>query len=77
CVSPGAPVIKKETVIGRNVYLGAGAIILPGVTIGDNSIIGAGAVVTKDIPSNCVAMGVPAKVAYTLDEWIRKKGQFR
>ena len=48
--------------IGRNCWLGAGAIILPGVTVGDNSVIGAGAVVNKDVPENCVAVGVPAKV---------------
>ena len=48
--------------IGRNVWLGSGAVILPGVTIGDNSVIGAGSVVTKDIPANVVAVGVPCKV---------------
>lgn len=48
--------------IGRNCWIGAGAIVLPGVTIGDNSIIGAGSVVTKDIPSNVVAVGNPCKV---------------
>lgn len=48
--------------IGKNVWIGSNATILPGVTIGDNSIIGAGAVVTKDIPANVVAAGVPAKV---------------
>lgn len=52
-----APVtIKKGT------YIGAGAILLPGCTTGKNAIIGAGAVVTKDIPSNHIAVGVPAKV---------------
>lgn len=48
--------------IGRNCWIGAGAIILPGVTIGDNTIIGAGSVVTKDIPANVVAVGNPCKV---------------
>ena len=48
--------------IKKNVYIGAGAIILMGVTIGENSIIGAGAVVTKDIPANSVAVGSPARV---------------
>ena len=48
--------------IGRNCWIGAGAIVLPGVTIGDNSVIGAGSVVTKDIPSNVVAVGNPCKV---------------
>ncbi len=48
--------------IGRNVWLGAGAIILAGVTIGDNTTIGAGSVVSKDIPANVVAVGNPCRV---------------
>ncbi len=48
--------------IENNVWIGAGAIILPGVTIGENSVIGAGSVVTKDIPKNCVAVGNPCRV---------------
>ncbi|MBO1268221.1 sugar O-acetyltransferase [Arthrobacter cavernae] len=48
--------------IGDNVWLGGGAIVLPGVTIGSNSVIGAGAVVTKDIPANSLAVGNPARV---------------
>ncbi|OFI36522.1 maltose acetyltransferase [Arthrobacter sp. SW1] len=48
--------------IRDNVWLGGGAIVLPGVTIGENSVIGAGAVVTKDVPANCVAVGNPARV---------------
>lgn len=48
--------------IGKNCWIGAGAIILPGVTIGDNVVIGAGSVVTKDIPSNVVAVGNPCKI---------------
>lgn len=49
-------------VIGKNVWIGAAVTILPGVTIGDNSIIGAGSVVTKDVPSNSVAVGAPCRV---------------
>jgi maltose O-acetyltransferase len=48
--------------IGDNVWLGGGAIVLPGVTIGDNAVIGAGAVVTKDVPADVVAVGNPARV---------------
>lgn len=48
--------------IGKNVWICAGAILLPGVTIGDNSVIGAGSVVSKDIPPNVVAVGNPCKV---------------
>lgn len=50
----------KSIHIGKNVWLGAGAIILPGVTVGENSIVAAGAVVTKDVPSNTIVGGVPA-----------------
>jgi maltose O-acetyltransferase len=52
--------------IGDNVWLGGGAIVLPGVTIGDNTVVGAGAVVTRDLPANVVAVGNPARVIRTL-----------
>lgn len=48
--------------IGRNCWIGAGAVIVPGITIGDNTVIGAGSVVTKDIPANVVAVGNPCRV---------------
>lgn len=48
--------------VGNNVWIGAGVIVLPGVTIGDNSIIGAGSVVNKDIPANMIAVGNPCRV---------------
>ncbi len=54
--------IFLPVVIGKNVWIGSNATVLPGVTIGDNAIIGAGAVVSKDVPENMVAVGVPAKV---------------
>lgn len=54
-------VIPAPIIIGKNVWIGANATILSGVTIGDNSVIAAGAVVTKDVPANVVAGGVPAK----------------
>ena len=56
-------------VIGNNVYIGMGAYIMPGVHIGDNVIVGAGAIVTKDIPSNSVCVGIPARVIKTIDEY--------
>lgn len=54
--------------IGKNCWLGAGVIVLPGVTIGDNSVIGAGSVVTKDIPENVVAVGNPCRVLREISE---------
>lgn len=48
--------------IKRNVWIGAGATILPGVTIGENAVVAAGAVVSKDVPANTIAAGVPAKI---------------
>ncbi len=57
CKTQTAPVT-----IGNNVWIGGGAIILPGVTIGDNVVIGAGSVVTKDIPDNTIAYGNPCRV---------------
>ena len=54
--------------IGRNCWLGAGVIVVPGVTIGDNTVIGAGSVVTKDIPANVVAVGNPCHVLRTISE---------
>lgn len=58
--------------IGKNCWIGAGAIIMPGVTIGDNVVIGAGSVVTKDIPSNVVAVGNPCRVMREVGEHDRK-----
>ena len=58
--------------IGRNCWLGAGVIVMPGVTIGDNSVIGAGSVVTKDIPANVVAVGNPCKVMRPIGEHDRQ-----
>ena len=54
--------------IGRNCWIGAGAVILPGVTIGDNTVIGAGSVVTRDIPANVVAVGNPCRVLRQIGE---------
>ncbi len=54
--------------IGNNVWIGAGAIVLPGVTIGDNTVIGAGSIVTRDIPANVVALGNPCRVLRQIGE---------
>ncbi len=54
--------------IGKNCWLGAGVVVLPGVTIGDNCVIGAGSVVTRDIPPNVVAVGNPCRVLREIGE---------
>ena len=54
--------------IGKNCWLGAGVIVLPGITIGDNVVIGAGSVVTKDLPSNVVAVGNPCRILREVGE---------
>ena len=62
----------QEIIIGDNVFLGAGAIVLPGVTIGDGAIIGAGSIVTKNVDSNAVVAGNPAKFICSVKEYIKK-----
>ncbi len=57
----------KPIVLGKNVWVGANATLLSGVTIGDNAIIGAGSVVTKDVPAYAIVGGVPAKVIKYID----------
>jgi maltose O-acetyltransferase len=57
----------EPIVIGDNVWLGGGAIVLPGVTIGSDTVVGAGAVVTRDLPPGVVAVGNPARVVRTLE----------
>lgn len=54
--------LTAPVTLGKNVWIGGGSIILPGVTIGDNTTIGAGSVVTKSIPANCLAVGNPCRV---------------
>ncbi|WP_416326306.1 DapH/DapD/GlmU-related protein [[Eubacterium] hominis] len=64
--------ITKPIKIGNNVYIGNDVIILPGVIIGDNVVVGAGAVVSKSIPDNSVAVGIPAKVIKNIDQYFEK-----
>lgn len=72
---PVLPILREQEYqynapihIGSNCWLGAGVIVLPGVTIGDNTVIGAGSVVTKDIPSDVVASGAPCRVMRPIGE---------
>lgn len=64
--------ITKPITVGNRGYIGNNVILLPGVNIGNNVIIGAGAIVSKSIPDNSVAVGVPAKVIKTADEYLEK-----
>lgn len=59
--------------IGDNVFIGTESVVMPGVTIGNNVVIGANSTVTHDIPDNSVAVGAPAHVIYTLEEYINKE----
>ena len=63
---------NRSVRIGNNVWIGANAAIMPGVTIGDNTVIGAGSVVTKDIPANVVAVGSPCRVLREIGEHDRE-----
>lgn len=68
------PIRYGEVIIKNNAYIGAGAIILPGVTIGEYSIVAAGALVNRDVPPRTVVAGVPARVIKTIDEGL---GRFK
>lgn len=57
--------IHKDTVVGKRCFIGANAIIMCGVTVGDEVIVGAGSIVTKDVPSNCMVVGNPARIIRT------------
>ena len=63
---------NKEVHIGDNVWIGAGSVIVPGVSIGENSVIGAGSVVTKDIPKDVIAVGNPCRVLRKIGERDKK-----
>lgn len=64
-----------KVTIGSNIYFGTSVIVLKGVAIGDNCIIAAGSLVTKDIPANSVAAGVPCKVICSIDDYFKKRRQ--
>jgi len=74
-VAPTTSVRTAPVTIGRNVWIGRGAVLLPGVTIGDHAVVAAGAIVTKDVPAAAVVAGNPARVVRDLgvidDDWRR------
>ncbi|RLI78384.1 acyltransferase [Archaeoglobales archaeon] len=72
CINLNISIKLKPVVIKRNSYIGAGAIILPGITVGESSIVAAGAVVTRDVPSGKIVAGVPAKVIGDVSEYLKK-----
>ena len=67
--------LTSPITVGNDVYFGVRTIIMPGVTIGNRVIIGAGSVVTRDIPDNSVAVGVPARIIKTVDDYFEKAKQ--
>lgn len=79
-VKPDGSYYVTNTYIGKNCFIGVNSLICPGVKIGDECVIGGGSVVTKDIPSNCMAVGVPAKVIKTgirMNNHARLEGDFK
>lgn len=62
----------EKTIIGKNVFLGANAVILPGIKVGDGVIIGAGSIVTKDVPERMVVGGNPAKIITSVELYLKK-----
>jgi acetyltransferase-like isoleucine patch superfamily enzyme len=75
-ISPGQNVRQGLISIGRNVWLGRGVVVLPGVVIGDHSVVAAGSIVTRSLPSKILAMGAPAIPVRKFDcpdDWIRNQ----
>lgn len=68
CINGDVPILFGEVVIKKRAYVGAGAVILPGVTVGEEALVAAGAVVTRDVAPRTVVAGVPAKEIKTLDD---------
>jgi NDP-sugar pyrophosphorylase family protein len=62
----------EKTIIGKNVFLGLNAVVLPGIKVGNGSIIGAGSIVTKDVPENVIVVGNPARIVSTVDKYLEK-----
>jgi acetyltransferase-like isoleucine patch superfamily enzyme len=69
-----APLITQPVTIGSNVWIGTGAVIMPGVSIGDHAVVGAGAVVTTDVPSLAVVLGNPARITRYLTLPVSNEG---
>lgn len=74
---PLSAAVHRPCRIGKNVFIGAGSLILKGVEIGDNSVIGAGSVVSRDVPANVIAAGNPARVLRSLSPSPATGGRFQ
>jgi len=73
--TPETPIKTAPIDVGRNVWIGRRATIMPGITIGEHSVVGTGAVVTKNVPPKCIVGGIPARVLRTFecaDDWVRR-----
>ena len=79
-VKPDGSYYLKDTYIGNNCFVGVRAMICPGVHIGNECVVGGGTIVTKDVPDNCMVVGVPAKIIKTgihMNDHARLEGEFR
>jgi acetyltransferase-like isoleucine patch superfamily enzyme len=73
CLNPNLSVKSGNVRIRKNAFIGAGSIILPGVTIGERSLVAAGSVVTRDVPPQKIVAGVPARIIKSVDEIVSMK----
>jgi acetyltransferase-like isoleucine patch superfamily enzyme len=79
-VKPDGSYYMKDTYIGNNCFIGVRSLICPGVHIGNQCVVGGGSIVTKDVPDNCMVVGVPAKIIKTgiqMNDHARLEGDFK
>jgi acetyltransferase-like isoleucine patch superfamily enzyme len=79
-VKPDGSYYFKDTHIGNNCFIGVNSLICPGVHIGNECVVGGGTIVTKDVPNNCMVVGVPAKIVKTgihMNDHARLEGEFK